>query len=228
MSDAKKPANVSAEQDLQDLTNAAAKQRNAFTDEEGNNNSTVRADEADQSLSAIHTGDRTNYEDSFESQRAGSESLSSEEQQASESSQETVDNANETVFENQSIALDGGADSTSPEGADLRPEAQSFDNQGNSEGSLLGATQTQFGSREPSDQPLGFYENEEISGSDNRVRNEDEVDAAPHSLSLDDGFIPEDAAVGDVVGIVSAEDPEGGKLSYSLADDAGGMFTSDA
>ncbi|OUR76349.1 hypothetical protein A9Q83_14320, partial [Alphaproteobacteria bacterium 46_93_T64] len=55
-----------------------------------------------------------------------------------------------------------------------------------------------------------------------------DVDEAVHSIALDDNNIGEDASVGDVVGTVSATDPESDTLSYSLSDDAGGMFTIDA
>ncbi|WP_422444716.1 LamG-like jellyroll fold domain-containing protein [Endozoicomonas sp. ALB091] len=40
--------------------------------------------------------------------------------------------------------------------------------------------------------------------------------------------ITEDAAIGTEVGQVQAEDPEGNTLSFSLTDDAGGLFTIDA
>ncbi|OUR75450.1 hypothetical protein A9Q83_18735 [Alphaproteobacteria bacterium 46_93_T64] len=53
------------------------------------------------------------------------------------------------------------------------------------------------------------------------------VDGAAHSIVLDDSNIDEDAAIGDVVGTVSAVDPEGGALSFSLSDDASGLFTID-
>lgn len=227
MSDVKKPANVSAEQDLQDLTNTTAKQRNAFSDEEGNNNSTVRAEDADQSLSAIHTGDRTNYDETDAFKREGSEASSGEETRATGNPQGIDSHENTTAFESQKGSLESADVGTPSAGADLRPDVQSFDYQGGSEGSSLGATQLQFGQSELADQPQGFYENEDLIAPENTMQNEETVDAAPHSLSLDDGFILEDAAIGDVVGTVSAEDPEGSLLSYSLADDAGGMFTID-
>lgn len=51
---------------------------------------------------------------------------------------------------------------------------------------------------------------------------------APEALALDDNNIIENAALGDVVGTVSATDPENDSLTYSLSDDAGGRFTIDA
>jgi len=53
-------------------------------------------------------------------------------------------------------------------------------------------------------------------------------DEAPHSVAMDDQSVSEDASIGDIVGTVSATDPEAGSLSYSLSDDASGMFTIDA
>jgi len=47
---------------------------------------------------------------------------------------------------------------------------------------------------------------------------------APEKLALSKTAIDEDAAVGTVVGILSAEDPEGQPLTYSLTNDAGGKF----
>ncbi len=54
-----------------------------------------------------------------------------------------------------------------------------------------------------------------------------DVNEAAHSVALDDNSVDENSAVGTVVGTVTAEDPEGDTLSYSLSDDAGGMFTID-
>jgi len=54
-----------------------------------------------------------------------------------------------------------------------------------------------------------------------------DVNEAAHSVALDDNTVDENSAVGTVVGTVSADDPEGDTLSYSLSDDAGGMFTID-
>lgn len=51
-----------------------------------------------------------------------------------------------------------------------------------------------------------------------------EANQAPTNLALSKASIDEDAAVGTVVGILSATDPEGQPLSYTLTDDAGGKF----
>lgn len=55
-----------------------------------------------------------------------------------------------------------------------------------------------------------------------------DVNQAPEQIVLSNAAISDDAAIGDMVGTVSAVDPEGGTFSFSLSDDAGGMFTIDA
>jgi len=66
------------------------------------------------------------------------------------------------------------------------------------------------------------------SGSDNAVATErvtlDVQDLAPEDVTLSANAVSEDAAVGTVVGVLSATDPEGGALTYRLADDASGRF----
>ncbi|MCG8493713.1 MAG: cadherin domain-containing protein, partial [Sneathiellales bacterium] len=54
-----------------------------------------------------------------------------------------------------------------------------------------------------------------------------DVNEAAHSVALDDNSVDENSAVGTAVGTVTADDPEGDTLSYSLSDDAGGLFTID-
>lgn len=55
-----------------------------------------------------------------------------------------------------------------------------------------------------------------------------DVNEAPVSSGLDATTVGENAAVGDVVGTASVIDPDAGdSLSYSLTDDAGGLFTID-
>ena len=67
----------------------------------------------------------------------------------------------------------------------------------------------------------GFSETEAV------VVGQAAVNQAPESISLDNPLVAEDAEVGDVVGTVSAIDPEGHSLTYSLEDDAGGRFSID-
>ena len=50
---------------------------------------------------------------------------------------------------------------------------------------------------------------------------------APTDLVIDDANVAENAAAGTVVGTVSATDADGDLLSYSLVDDAGGLFAID-
>jgi len=50
------------------------------------------------------------------------------------------------------------------------------------------------------------------------------TDLPPVALVLSSASIAEDAAAGTVVGVLSATDPEGGAVSFSLTDDAGGRF----
>ncbi|TWF58825.1 cadherin domain-containing protein [Neorhizobium alkalisoli] len=51
-----------------------------------------------------------------------------------------------------------------------------------------------------------------------------DVDEAPEDLKIDDNSVAENAAVGTVVGTLSATDPEGGAVSYSLSSNPGGYF----
>ena len=53
-------------------------------------------------------------------------------------------------------------------------------------------------------------------------------DEAPDSVSLSANTVTENAADGTAVGTVTASDPEGATLTYSLSDDAGGRFAIDA
>lgn len=50
------------------------------------------------------------------------------------------------------------------------------------------------------------------------------LDYPPSAPTLSNLGVREDAAVGDVVGTLSATDPEGGTITFSLIDDAGGLF----
>jgi predicted extracellular nuclease len=54
-----------------------------------------------------------------------------------------------------------------------------------------------------------------------------DVNEAPTGVALDHAAIDENAPAGTLVGIVSASDPDGDTLSYSLVDDAGGLFAID-
>jgi hypothetical protein len=64
--------------------------------------------------------------------------------------------------------------------------------------------------------------------SDQRVEldtgSETPIGSPPTNLDLSPRSIAEDAALGKVIGTVSATDPEGKPLQYALTDDAGGMF----
>lgn len=48
---------------------------------------------------------------------------------------------------------------------------------------------------------------------------------APHSVTLSNGYLRENARNGTVVGTLNAIDPENGALTYTLLDDAGGRFS---
>ncbi len=227
MSDTKKPANQSAEQDLQDFSNASAKQRNAFADEESTNTSSSRPDEADQSRSAIHMGGRDDHEDEQSSERQTDQTFAADENsKPQEENQGTQSDApDEFAARNQTYNDDSGFNDAN--NADAQPGARGSSEGASSDGSLLGATEQNFEQRETDEQPSGFSENEELETSSREVPNEEKTDAAPTSMSLDEGFILENSALGEVVGTVSAQDAEGGNLTFSLADDAGGMFTID-
>ena len=51
-----------------------------------------------------------------------------------------------------------------------------------------------------------------------------DVNEPPYDLMLDGGTMEEDAADGAVIGTLSAEDPDGDVLTYTLIDDADGLF----
>ncbi|MCV3738750.1 FG-GAP-like repeat-containing protein, partial [Rhizobium sp. TRM96647] len=51
-----------------------------------------------------------------------------------------------------------------------------------------------------------------------------DVNEAPTALSLSKSSVAENAKVGTVVGTLSAKDPEGGAVSYSLSSNPGGIF----
>jgi VCBS repeat-containing protein len=55
-----------------------------------------------------------------------------------------------------------------------------------------------------------------------------DLNEAPTGLALDHASVDENAAAGTLVGTVSASDPDGNALAFSLVDDAGGRFAIDA
>jgi Ca2+-binding RTX toxin-like protein len=55
-----------------------------------------------------------------------------------------------------------------------------------------------------------------------------DVNEAPTGLAIDHAAVDENRPAGTLVGTVSASDPDGNALTYSLADDAGGRFAIDA
>ncbi|NVP58738.1 hypothetical protein HV823_26375, partial [Rhizobium sp. DBTS2] len=56
------------------------------------------------------------------------------------------------------------------------------------------------------------------------IQDVDDVDKAPTSLSLSKSTVKENVKTGTTVGTFSAKDPEGKTLTYTLTDDAGGLF----
>jgi Ca2+-binding RTX toxin-like protein len=55
-----------------------------------------------------------------------------------------------------------------------------------------------------------------------------DVNEAPTGLAIDHAAVDENRPAGTLVGTVSASDPDGNALTYSLVDDAGGRFAIDA
>ncbi|KQY91321.1 cadherin domain-containing protein [Brevundimonas sp. Root1423] len=51
-----------------------------------------------------------------------------------------------------------------------------------------------------------------------------DVNETPHSIAMDHAVVAENAAAGTAVGTVTAADPDGDALVYSLVDDADGLF----
>ncbi|WP_025899615.1 cadherin domain-containing protein [Sneathiella glossodoripedis] len=226
MSDAKKPVNQSAEQDLQDLTNSVAKQRNAFGEEKDRNSSSVRPGEADQSLAAIHMGDRDRYEEGDTQSLQGEQSFESDEVVDTGEGGVVDSNDNSAEFVGSAQSFDDLDGNGIPVASDAAPGARASAENVFDDGSLLGATNLEFEQREVFDEPQGLVETEQ-QNSEGGTPIEEFTDAVPVSMSLDDGFILENSDIGEVVGTVSAFDAEGGQLTFSLDDDAGGMFTID-
>ncbi len=222
MSDSQKPANGSAEQDLHDLTNGIAKQRNAFSGDEFGNGTSSNVEDADQSLSSIHTGDRKNYEDAqFETRQedfaSGGDNSSSQQEQGSEITNDAF----------QRTEQDRDTTVTTFENSDLRPEASDAGEAAGGRQNLTGLDRSEI--LDESD--LTFNGNAQPDSEEQEVveqpLEELAVNVAPEEVLLNESTIAEDAEVGDVVGTVSAIDVEGENLTYAFADDAGGMFTID-
>ncbi|MEM9148043.1 MAG: DUF4214 domain-containing protein [Pseudomonadota bacterium] len=71
----------------------------------------------------------------------------------------------------------------------------------------------------------GFYEGDQRATTTIRVgETESKINTAPTALALAGAAVAEDAAVGAVVGRLSATDADGDALSYRLTEDAGGRF----
>jgi len=222
----------SLDQDLQDLTYGVAAQRKAFSEDENTSKQNTAMDDADQSLSAIHTGSRSAYDESN-----GQPALEGELQPPAEgevSSPEQFLNEASTLAEISRVATPQNPGDVSA------AETEQLDQGGVLEPSLngldlsppLGRTELNL-DPDMSPQRAGF--NSEAEGEvpvqtpgDDQHAADVVIDVPAENVALDNNSIAEDAAIGDVVGTVSMDDPEGGALSYALSDDAGGTFSIDA
>ncbi|WP_169570266.1 cadherin domain-containing protein [Sneathiella limimaris] len=232
MSDTKKPAETSPDQDLADLANNVAKQRNAFAEDEMNTQSSSRLDEADQSLGALHTGNQSQHEEVVLAREAGAP----EHEDSARQENDLEENPDVVALDASNNGPDDAGsiqnDLADLAASELREEDREVEDLALSPSDLL--NETRFGFEEDNGGPENINTRPEQPAEEavqNQLQADDDPEAidngAPEKVALDSQTISEDAAIGDVVGQVSAIDPEGDTLTFSLSDDAGGMFTID-
>ena len=222
MSDEQKPVNGSAEQDLHDLTNGVAKQRNAFSEDELRGGASSNADDTDQSLSALHTGDRENYENAEFKTRT--EDFAPEDGKSLNQQEPGSEASNDASQNSEQFS---GAFSTAEATPDLRPELSDVQEGADGRQNLTGLDRSEV----LNENDLTFNSNTQPDTQEQSVVEQplDElaVNVAPDEVAMNESTIAEDAEIGEVVGTVSATDIEGDNLTYAFAEDAGGMFTID-
>ncbi|OUR80396.1 hypothetical protein A9Q83_01480, partial [Alphaproteobacteria bacterium 46_93_T64] len=226
MSDSTKQSKDELHQDLEQLLSNSSTQGSKLTEEEDSIKGDKALDESDLSLSSIHTGSGSEYENS----------------QAKENKTETTAENNSTIA---SVVDENSIEENST--AEFRSSEESLPSTPIEVSALLSevqeSVQVDAEGIDPSISPLLAGTDDIETLHSNREQAEDNTNpvvtsndgqevelnnAAPESVALDTNSIDEGASIGDVVGTVSATDPESDTLSYSLSDDAGGMFTIDA
>ena len=218
----------SVEQDLQDLAyGRAQEQKPPFSEEEQASQGQV-PEQGDRSLSAIHTGNRTEHETASFSRDEGSQDneLNSDLDGRSQSQRTNFDFSVEEGV--------GGLEGTSVASvnhvvgenlADVRESVDASGPQTQQENIVLSEDGTR-GSGIENVQVEPSVQEARIVGVD-EVEDTQRQNLAPDEVSLDNDLIIENATIGELVGTVDARDDQGAKLTYSLADDADGKFSID-
>ncbi|MCG8494278.1 MAG: cadherin repeat domain-containing protein, partial [Sneathiellales bacterium] len=215
--------------DLEHVALNVERQESPFSEKEHEAAKSNAASEQDRSLANIHTGSGREYEEpapaspeegdlekDLTTEQTSEEYQRNQGELVSEQYAETEEVAEFTVSQEETASLNQSdfviPQNDAPLGDLLPPTEQSSDQDDN----------TQELQNTPQDEAFTPLETEKQETSAEIAEN-----TAPHSVALDDNSVDENSAIGTVVGTVSATDPEGDTLSYSLSDDAGGMFTID-
>ncbi|WP_169544427.1 cadherin domain-containing protein [Sneathiella aquimaris] len=214
-------------QDLEHSASNLGASKNAFFDEEQGAKDTQTANEYDRSLANIHKGSGREYEESNTAPPPAGDDSNVRDEQSNDAVLNGEPGLEPLNIDLNSIGSTSDVD-TMPENteeASLRPSESEA-------GSLTGLqSESLLGDSLPHETEADFQvslSSVETSGDATfgTVQPEN-INLAAHSVALDDNTIAENSAIGTVVGTVSAKDPEGGALTYSLSDDAGGRFTID-
>ncbi|MBL4740988.1 MAG: cadherin repeat domain-containing protein, partial [Sneathiella sp.] len=242
MSEPRTPTERAAalKQDLETMTYGQSEKNKPLTEEEGGNKENFLLNEGDRSLAALHTGSQNEHEESNtqtkkitdpESVRAdtvGDLEKSIDTVQADiplSSPQNLLNSALEVEEQNESSFLsDTHQESNVSQPSSSLLETTDFSTQPR----ILDETADEEFQKTPSvQQPteVDITQQVPVAPQNDTKIDDDIINSAPHSLGLSNNNIGEDASIGDVVGTISAVDPESGSLSYSLSDDASGMFT---
>ncbi|MFT6558386.1 cadherin repeat domain-containing protein, partial [Sneathiella sp.] len=216
--------NQNSDRLIQDLEHSASDMgtsKNAFFDEEQEAKNTQTANEYDRSLANIHKGSGRDYDESDTAPPPAENEKSARDEQ----SIDAVLNG-EPGSEPLNIglnSLDSLTDiddlSENTDETSLRPSESDLGSlMGLQSESLLGDSLLQ---ESAADFQVSSSSVETSGDATSGTVQPENFNLAAHSVALDDNTIVENSAIGTVVGTVSAEDPEGGTLTYSLSDDAG-------
>ncbi|MBO6826518.1 MAG: cadherin repeat domain-containing protein, partial [Sneathiella sp.] len=231
MSDQKFDDNEKVDLDLENLAYGRPQSQKPPFSEEEQTSQGLNPEQADRSLSAIHTGSRAEHEAAASSHDNGAkdDEAASLDTASPQSDGDNLDLSNPLSGDDLNAAITS-SETGAPELdlAEIREVAEERVTE-----RLL--QDTTLSSEQNSDEPIGTEQTASVI-QETRVGDvEAEVDEddtprqnlAPDEISLDDNLIVENSAVGELVGTVSARDDQGGKLTYTLSDDAGGKFTID-
>ncbi|MEP3244255.1 MAG: cadherin domain-containing protein [Sneathiella sp.] len=212
-------------QDLEHVASTVSKTDSPFSEKALEEKGAQTVSDHDRSLANIHTGSTQEYEENSPSsvtpaelteQQAGQPELENE-TGASDTSSEDVILAEVPQEDTQTTVTEGRASSFSIESS-ASVVSEQFAQQTEA---LLQETRLEERAGEQD------VKDSEGAGSTAKEENIPADNLAPESVALDDNNVDENSAIGTVVGTVSAEDPENDSLTFTLADDAGGLFTID-